>query len=103
MKNKVPKGTRKTRAPRAAAQPKKAKAPAATRVHDFVRGQIIAGHYPPGAMISEMEVAAALGTSRTPVREAFQVLARERWLRIFPKRGAQVVPSTLADVTDLLE
>ena len=43
-------------------------------------------------MVSEGDVAGELAMSRTPVREAFLRLAAEGWLRLFPKRGALVVP-----------
>jgi DNA-binding GntR family transcriptional regulator len=82
---------------------KTTKQSASSRVYDFVRGQIVGGGYPAGELITEMEVAKALGVSRTPVREAFKVLGNEAWLRVFPKRGALVVPVTYAEVADVFE
>ncbi len=76
---------------------------ASSRVYEFVKQQIAAGGYPAGELITEMQVAEALGVSRTPVREAFMVLGSEGWLRVFPKRGALVVPVTYAEVTDVFE
>ena len=43
-----------------------------------------------GNFITESEVAAALGTSRTPVREALLRLETEGYLQILPKKGAYV-------------
>ncbi|MGV9819608.1 GntR family transcriptional regulator [Nocardia xishanensis] len=57
-----------------------------------VKERILTGALPGGELISEGEVAAALGTSRTPVREAFLRLETEGWMRLYPKRGALVVP-----------
>jgi DNA-binding GntR family transcriptional regulator len=44
----------------------------------------------PGQALSEKDVAAALGVSRTPVREAFLQLAEEGLLVISPQRGTAV-------------
>lgn len=44
----------------------------------------------PGQPLSEKEVAAALGVSRTPVREAFLQLAEEGLVIISPQRGTAV-------------
>ncbi|MGV9612076.1 GntR family transcriptional regulator [Nocardia xishanensis] len=57
-----------------------------------VKERILMGALPGGELISEGEIAAALGTSRTPVREAFLRLETEGWMRLYPKRGALVVP-----------
>lgn len=46
--------------------------------------------YPPGCHLAEDEIAAELGVSRTPVREAFRMLEREGWLEIVPHGGAYV-------------
>ena len=42
---------------------------------------------PPGSAVSENDVAAALGTSRTPVREAFIRLAQDGLLVVYPQKG----------------
>ncbi|MEV0339767.1 GntR family transcriptional regulator [Nocardia sp. NPDC050713] len=57
-----------------------------------VKERILSGALPGGELISEGEIATALGTSRTPVREAFLRLETEGWMRLYPKRGALVVP-----------
>src|SRR5690554_5469024 len=44
----------------------------------------------PGEPISEKEIAASLGLSRTPVREALLDLCRERLIEIYPQRGTRV-------------
>lgn len=57
-----------------------------------VKERILSADLPGGELISEGEIAAAMGTSRTPVREAFLRLEVEGWMRLYPKRGALVVP-----------
>lgn len=65
---------------------------AVDRVHEAVKEAIISGELPGGEMVSEVEVAASLGVSRTPAREAFLKLESEGLLRLYPRRGALVVP-----------
>ncbi|MBF6355398.1 GntR family transcriptional regulator [Nocardia higoensis] len=57
-----------------------------------VKERILSGGLTGGELISEGEIAAELGTSRTPVREAFLRLETEGWMKLYPKRGALVVP-----------
>lgn len=44
----------------------------------------------PGSRIPERQLCAQLGVSRTPLREAFRVLAAEGLLEVQPRRGATV-------------
>ena len=46
----------------------------------------------PGSMVSENELAAQLGLSRTPVREALMALAKVRLVEVYPQRGSAVAP-----------
>jgi DNA-binding GntR family transcriptional regulator len=46
-----------------------------------LRALILDGTYPAGARLTELEVAAALGMSRTPVREAIRALAADGLVR----------------------
>ncbi len=54
-------------------------------------------------MTSEGEICAQLDISRTPVREAFLRLEVEGLLRLYPKRGALVVPISSTEIDDVLE
>src|SRR5277367_389177 len=73
------------------------------RAHDYVKRQVLTGAFPGGELISEGEVAAALGMSRTPVREAFLRLEAEGLLRLYPQRGALVVPVSPQEVRAVME
>ncbi|MCC8101423.1 MAG: GntR family transcriptional regulator [Clostridiales bacterium] len=44
----------------------------------------------PGTMVSEKDLAAELGLSHTPVREALQDLASAQIVDIYPQRGSQI-------------
>lgn len=73
------------------------------RAYAFAKARILDGRFPGGALITEVNVAAELGLSRTPVREAFSRLASEGLLRLYPKRGALVVPVSPAEVESVME
>ena len=73
------------------------------RALDYVKRQVLTGGFPGGELISEGEVAAALGMSRTPVREAFLRLEAEGLLRLYPQRGALVVPVSSEEARAVIE
>lgn len=77
--------------------------PAKDRALDYVKAKVLTGEFPGGDLISEGEVATALGMSRTPVREAFLQLEAAGLLRLYPKRGALVVPVSADEVRAVLE
>ncbi|HEY2220476.1 GntR family transcriptional regulator [Actinomycetospora sp.] len=76
---------------------------AADAVYRHVKDRVLTGELEGGRMVSEGEVSAALGVSRTPVREAFLRLEVEGWLRLFPKRGALVVPVAPHEIDEVLD
>ena len=64
--------------------------PIRVRVTAVLRKALLSGEYRPGEELSLTEMAAKLGVSRTPVREAFQSLAAEGLLELRMNRGAIV-------------
>ncbi|MBK1788834.1 GntR family transcriptional regulator [Prauserella cavernicola] len=76
---------------------------ASERAYEWVKNQILDGHLEGGQLLSEGEVATALELSRTPVREAFLRLEVEGLLRLYPKRGALVVPVSASEVAEVTE
>jgi DNA-binding GntR family transcriptional regulator len=77
--------------------------PAKDRAYEWVKERILDGAFAGGELLSEGEVAGALRLSRTPVREAFLLLEAEGLMRLYPKRGALVVPVSPEEVRDLVE
>lgn len=63
-----------------------------------LRTLIIEGTLAPGARLNERELSEQLGVSRTPLREAFRILAGDGLLTQLPNRGAQVVALSAEDV-----
>ncbi|MBL6459242.1 GntR family transcriptional regulator [Belnapia sp. T6] len=57
----------------------------------------------PGEVVSEAQLSVRSGFGRTPVREALQRLARERLVRILPRRGIVVAPVDIREQLRLLE
>lgn len=68
-----------------------------------LRDDILACRLRPGAQLREQALAARLGVSKSPVREALLRLAQERLVTIRPRQGYQVAPVSLAEAADLLE
>lgn len=54
----------------------------------IIKKNIISLELEPGSMISENELATAIGVSRTPVREALIELAKLRIVEIYPQKGS---------------
>lgn len=70
-------------------------------VSDELRSAIQYGSLEPGAQLGEAELAARLGVSRGPLREAMQRLVQEGLLRSEPHRGLFVVTLDEHDVADV--
>jgi len=72
-------------------------------VADRLRSMITEGGLAPGARLNERVLCERLRVSRTPLREAFKVLAAERLIELNPNRGASVVELSRSDVEQLFE
>ena len=59
--------------------------------------------YPPGTLLNEAQLAADLGASRTPVREAISRLEMEGFVKIMPKKGIYVTDISLNDVLQIYQ
>ena len=70
------------------------------RITDRLAGSILNGEYGDGDRLTEEDVAERFGVSRSPVREAFQILARRGLLQILPRRGAFVIGNSLEMIAD---
>ncbi|WP_421844955.1 GntR family transcriptional regulator [Mycobacterium sp.] len=67
----------------------------------YVRRQIFDGNYRPGEYVRLDQLAAELGISVTPVREALLMLRAEGLIAQQPRRGFVVLEVTRRDVTDV--
>ena len=71
--------------------------------YEEIRRRIVNNEYPPSHQVLEHELAAELGMSRTPVREALIRLENEKFVQIIPRHGMRVVPLSLNDLRDVYE
>ena len=72
-------------------------------VGDALRAMITEGSLAAGSRLNERALCDRLGVSRTPLREAFRVLASEGLIELTPNRGAQVVALSESDIRDSFE
>jgi DNA-binding GntR family transcriptional regulator len=63
-----------------------------TALHHRLRQLILEGVYPPGARLSERDLAQTLGVSRTPLREVLRMLQREGLVEAGRYQRARVAP-----------
>lgn len=72
-------------------------------VFKTLREAILRGDLKPGERLMELQLAAKLGVSRTPIREAIRMLEQEGLAVTIPRKGAEVARMTLKDMEDVLE
>ncbi len=76
---------------------------ASEQTYSTLLARIQRGELQPGAFLVESELAATLGVSRTPVREAIRRLAAEGLVRAEGRRRAQVRDFAANEVEELFE
>ena len=74
-----------------------------SRVIVRIREMILQGELRPGERVREVELAARLGVSRTPVREALPILAQEGVLTPLDTRGFVVRAFTSQEIMDAID
>ncbi|MGA1336256.1 MAG: GntR family transcriptional regulator [Burkholderiaceae bacterium] len=72
-------------------------------VADRLREAIVEGELPAGARLNERLLCEQMGVSRTPMREAFKVLAGEGLIRLLPNRGGVGPKMTIDEVVQAFE
>lgn len=73
------------------------------QIHDHVLGKILRRELVPGERISPPEIAAALGVSVTPVRDAVNLLASEGLVSVRPRHRTIVSPVSAENIAELYE
>ncbi|GGT20644.1 GntR family transcriptional regulator [Streptomyces purpureus] len=76
---------------------------AADRVYMHVKQAVLDRRYEGGTLLTEGELAEAVGVSRTPVREALLKLEMEGLLKLYPKKGALVLAVSAQEIADVVE
>ena len=60
------------------------------KVYDVIKKDILCGSYSPGDVLNERALSGQMGISRTPIREALQMLAQDGWVQLETYKGAVV-------------
>jgi len=77
--------------------------PARERTYENLKKQLLSGRFEPGERLTEEHLAAKLGVSRTPVREALHKLEREGLVKRLEKRGFCVSSDSREEMEELFE
>lgn len=75
----------------------------AENIANQLRRNILRGKLPPGTSIKERDNAAEMGVSRTPMREAIRILAKEGLIHLRPSRSPIVAPLDFKEISDQAE
>lgn len=75
----------------------------AKKAHEAIRNSILSGDWKIGEIYNEKAIAADLGISRTPVREALLELASQGLIVFLPRKGLMVNRFTRRDVDEIFE
>jgi DNA-binding GntR family transcriptional regulator len=70
-------------------------------VYQWLREQMRLGGFAPGDRLREVELAAQLGVSRTPIREAIRRLASDGLVEGAPSRGVMFIELDKQQVRDI--
>lgn len=69
--------------------------PLSDQIYRVLRGLIVSGRMRPGETVNEAALAARLGVSRTPVREAVKRISEEGLIDVFAQNGTFIAPISL--------
>jgi DNA-binding GntR family transcriptional regulator len=73
------------------------------KIYEHLREQLLSGKVPPHQHLMEAQIARDIGTSRTPVREAFHSLELEGLIESIPRVGYVVKPISEQEVEEICE
>jgi DNA-binding GntR family transcriptional regulator len=73
------------------------------QIYKDIASRIVEGAIPPGTKLEEQSIANQFEVSRTPVREAFRLLAAAGLIESKPHRGVRVIDFDLDQLSDMFE
>lgn len=71
------------------------------RVYELLKEEILRVERRPGELLAEAELADRFHVSKTPIREALRLLARDGWVIVMPRKGYLIRPVRLEDVREI--
>jgi DNA-binding GntR family transcriptional regulator len=75
--------------------------PASELAYQLIRRDVILGKLPPGAQVTNPEVAKRYGVGPVAVRSALSRLVNERLVQVTPRQGYTIAPLTLKSMHDI--
>jgi len=73
------------------------------KTYEYLKSNILSGHFVPGERLAEEHLATELGVSRTPVREALHKLEQEGLIEPLESRGFRVPQDSPEEIEDLFD
>ena len=73
------------------------------RISDYIKQKIMTKELFPGCRLVEEDIAAELGVSRTPLRQAFAILKNEGFVDIVPNRGTYVIRPSYEEIVEVYQ
>lgn len=73
------------------------------RAYAALREAILDGSFPPGSFLSERQLSARLGMSKTPIRGAIERLEHEGFVAVAPQQGIVVREPSVQEIVDQFE
>jgi DNA-binding GntR family transcriptional regulator len=73
------------------------------RVYRQLKSWILDCRLRPGEFLSEVELARQCETSRTPIREACNLLSQEKWIQRIRHKGYVIPPISIREIVELYE
>lgn len=73
------------------------------QVYHILREEVCSGKYPPGTRLQEVDLAEALGVSRSPVREVLRQLVADGLLFEIPNKGVYVKEFSAKDIDEIFD
>ncbi len=68
-----------------------------------LRAEILSGAIQPGQELRQEELAARFGVSRMPIRDALNLLSRDRLIKLRPNRGGKVIALYAQELEEIIE
>ena len=73
------------------------------RAYRIIREEILSNRLRPGQSLNERSLSQRLKVSKTPIREAIQLLHKEGLIELVPQKGAFVSQITLNDIREIMQ
>lgn len=77
--------------------------PLQLKAYEYMKEKIQESYFKAGVIYSETKIAAEIGVSRTPFRDAIHRLMQEGYVDIIPSKGFRIHETNLADVVETFQ